>query len=657
MSPTVSQPSGRDGAGDGRAIVTSPLRHLDPSAVSQRARKESRNREVFLPPVSTFRWWARRTGAVKEALVAAFEDGRSDRMVVADPFAGGGVVPLEAAIRGHRVYAQDVNPWAVHGLTTMLGLPSPEALREGQEAVHAVLQNTLEEAYATQFEDRDAPARISQTFRVATAECPECEERMRLFPHAMVSLLERKDIGGTRCFLACRCGRLFEGHIKRGGTCPECEEEVEPEARYTGGRVVKCPTCETSSTLSELAEGGEWDWEVVLVERAGDGRRELGLPTEAEVEQAESSDWQPSRTLGPIPDGQETNVLLRHGFSSWEDLYPRRQRVVLETLLSTINEECEPPVRGALRMAALGTVEMAGYLSRWDRWYLKSYEGMANHRFNFTTFTAEPNVWGCAECGRGVFIRRVRQLAKASTWIREEADQDEPFEVEGPLPAGHRRTPVRQSVDVRVVEGSSERLVLQRNSIDLVLTDPPYHDDVQYGELSLPFRVWAEQSIGFLEDEAVVNGSVAKNGGTSYRNLLARIFKEVRRALKAEGHLVFSYANRDPNAWVDIFWALQEAGLQAAGYEVLHSENETDLAKRGVRACTMDLIMDLVPSGVIVEERWEPKRPPDGHEGVFLQHVGRFFLQVGQLNGPWEKNLRQTLSRTDFLSKQSPATR
>jgi adenine-specific DNA methylase len=38
--------------------------------------------------------------------------------------------------------------------------------------------------------------------------------------------------------------------------------------------------------------------------------------------------------------------------------------------------------------------------------------------------------------------------------------------------------------DVRVVEGSSEQMVLPSDSVHLVLTDPPYHDDVQYAELS-----------------------------------------------------------------------------------------------------------------------------------------------------------------------------
>jgi len=128
------------------------------------------------------------------------------------------------------------------------------------------------------------------------------------------------------------------------------------------------------------------DWEVVLVERAGVNRRELALPTRSELAAAQGERWQPIRVLGPIREGQETTVLLRHGFRDWEDLYPRRQRYVVERLLE-LTDDCssDQSVTTALRQAVVGSTEMAGLLSRWDRYYLKSYESMAGHRFNFTT--------------------------------------------------------------------------------------------------------------------------------------------------------------------------------------------------------------------------------------------------------------------------------
>src|SRR4051794_640868 len=116
-------------------VMRSPLRHLDAEAVSALVRREVRNREVHLPPVSTYRWWARRTESVNGAIIDAVNADHPGRLVVSDPFAGGGVIPLAAVMRGHSVYAQDLNPWAATGLAAMLALPDPDSLRAGIAAL------------------------------------------------------------------------------------------------------------------------------------------------------------------------------------------------------------------------------------------------------------------------------------------------------------------------------------------------------------------------------------------------------------------------------------------------------------------------------------------------------------------------------------------
>ena len=68
----------------------SVLSSIDQFEVSELSRRESRNRETHLPPLSTFRWWARRTGAVNEAILEAAKSVfGSGRLNVLDPFAGG----------------------------------------------------------------------------------------------------------------------------------------------------------------------------------------------------------------------------------------------------------------------------------------------------------------------------------------------------------------------------------------------------------------------------------------------------------------------------------------------------------------------------------------------------------------------------------------
>jgi putative DNA methylase len=641
-----------------RPLLRSPLRHLDVDDITARVRREVRNREVHLPPVSTYRWWARRTESVNGSIIDAVSIDRPGRMVISDPFAGGGVIPLAAVMRGHSVYAQDLNPWAATGLAAMLALPEPDALREGIAALSQRLITPVEAAYGTVLSD-GTRGHVSHTFRVAVAPCTRCGVRQRVFPHALVSLLTRVERNRPEAFLACPNGHLFEGRRDAMQRCSVCSVLTDPAAVYTPRRVVTCP-CGHQDRLEARAEGG-LDWDVVLVERAGGGRRELALPTSGELTAAAAAHTHPARSFGAIPLGQETAVLRRHGFSRWEDLYPRRQRAMIEQLLElTTGCSQDETVVAALRLAVVGSTEMAGLLSRWDRYYLKSYESMAGHRFNFTTLPVEPNAWGTPTSGRGTTLRRLVQLVKAAEWMQSHIGRR--LAVQGPLLSAAALVPplVGDDIDgteldrpdVLVVSGSSQRQLLPSGSVDLVLTDPPYHDDVQYGELSLPLQAWAGLVAPDSAGDAVVNratGQLVADG--SYTALLTSIFRESARLLRSDGHLIFSYANRDPNAWIQLFDALQGAGLRAAGCTVVHSENETDNAKRGVRACTLDLLLDLVPVSTLPLIQHQPI-PAGGPEQEFLALIASYALNIGSLRAGWQEEFLKETAKAEFLRPQ-----
>jgi adenine-specific DNA methylase len=325
---------------------------------------------------------------------------------------------------------------------------------------------------------------------------------------------------------------------------------------------------------------------------------------------------------------------------------------LVERLLSLADGSAkDPAVVAALRMAVVGSTEMAGLLSRWDRFYLKSYEAMAGHRFNFTTLAVEPNAWGTVTSGRGTTLRRLVRLVKASEWLQRRTHRT--LSVAGPLPVGAVTDAMlggSSGTDVVVVTGSSERQLLPAGSAHLVLTDPPYHDDVQYGELSQPLRAWAGLPAEDVAGDAVVNrvtGHLVEAG--AYAALLTRIFRESGRLLRPDGHLIFSYANRSPSAWVEVLNALQAAGLRTAGCEIVHSENETDHAKRGVRACTLDLLLDLVPLTTLPLVQHYPS-PFAGAEGDFLRLVARYALRVGSLPADWAGSFCTEASMSTFLA-------
>jgi putative DNA methylase len=628
---------------------------FDAAAASARAQVEVKRREAHLPPVSTYRWWARRTEAVFGGVLDAAATNRPGRLVIADPFAGGGVISLAAALRGHQVYAQDINPWATRGLAAMLSLHSPSDIEAAADALHRSAKDVLDGAYTTAFEDGE-PATIAHTLRVASSCCGSCGRRSLTFPHALVTLTTRRDLDGTNGWLACPFGHLTLGRLDRELSCGTCEERLRPDAEYGTGRLARCPHCAHVERLDARALGGSWRWEVALVQRLSRQRRQISPPTPAERAQAAESHWQPQLDLGQIAQGRETGVLRRYGFTSWNDLYPARQRAVMETLRAACQDiDTTPAVRELLRLAICGAGEMAGHLSRWDRYYLKPYEAMAGHRFNVTMLATEPHVWGVPGAGRGTVARRLQGLAKAAAWLASRVET--PLRVQGPIPARSRRTVLSKKTAARIVTGGSQRMLLPASSVDLVLTDPPYHDDIQYDELSLLLRAWAGLGNDRLTGEAVAIGRQGRNReGEDYCRLLGQVFEEVKRILRPTGHLLLSYANRNPQAWADLFAALQQAGFQAVGHAIVHSENEHDYTKRAVRACTLDLLLDLIPQKGHSGTRTHPT--PDkstiSGERSFLALIAGWAAHVGRLEGGWETEFLAEASKHPFIADTGP---
>ncbi len=615
------------------------LSRVDTEVVSEQARRESRNRETHLPPLSVFRWWARRTAAVNDAVLSAATAALGKtRLNVLDPFAGGGTIPLVALRAGHRIHAQDINPWAAAGISQMLHLPRGEVLRAALEQLREAAEPLLAKAYGTTMED-GAPGQLVHTYRVAVGRCGSCGCEQRQFPYSLITLLHRKERNRPEALLACPAGHITAGRSDQANACAVCARAIDPAALYTPRRLVSCASCGARERLSDRASRDGWRWEVVLVERMDEGgRREFAAPRQSEVAQAEN-EWEPRVRLGVIPRGSETAVLLRHGYRTWNDLYPVRQQAVIESLLQIIVDTTDDAaVRSALRIALIGTTEFAGHLCRWDRYYLKCNDATAGHRFNFSTFVPEINVWGAEMSGRGTFSRRVRAMAKASEWLSRAEVTVERMTAPGASAA-------------RVVCGDSSSIDAADHTFDLVLTDPPYHDDVHYGELSLPFRAWAGLPCEELENEAATNAVTGLNiGHATYAKVLTGIFSECRRVLRSDGRLVFSYANHDPLAWVSLFGALQEAGFHPVACVSVHSENETDFIKRAVDACTEDLLMELAPA----DDRREVHIGEAPNQ--FMAAVTQTFARIGELSGDWQDDVLATLRRTRGR-EESPAIR
>jgi len=177
------------------------------------------------------------------------------------------------------------------------------------------------------------------------------------------------------------------------------------------------------------------------------------------------------------------------------------------------------------------------------------------------------------------------------------------------------------SVGVFLDDATTLSKLNSRQKSNLIVTDPPYYDDVPYAELSDFYYVWLKRNLSEVEDNRLVPrfirgaffekvgdswievptqwekyalsevslnpprlGTTAtfEDGVKHFQNLLNASFINMSSKLEEDGLLVTYYAHTDPDAWK----ALLEAGWEVAGFRVTNAfpittESEQSVVKRG----------------------------------------------------------------------------
>jgi putative DNA methylase len=571
------------------------LARVDWSVVSARARREQRSRERFTPTISVYRWWARRPHSVIGAVLDAAVDHWARKLRIADPFSGGATVAVEGARRDLPTYAQDLHPWAARGLELTIAPVDVAALEMATEELGRLTQSRVNQLYAATCTHHRSEAETLNTLWVRRVTCSECAEHVYLYPYSLVTLASRarKERHG---YFGCRsCGRITRSALKTRVRRCRCGHRLEkPETSLMPKRAVRCPHCR--ATFAPYAR--RTSWQIALVQRRCmiDSRRLMhyDVPTSCDRRQARMRNERvPDPLNSAIPESLETNILQRGGFERWSDLYVARQLdVCLAAARIARGMAIAPAVRDRMLLAICGAGEMAGRVSRWDRYYPKAFEALANHRYALVGLACETNPF--ASMGRGTIPRRLRAIARAARWMA--TGPSRPVRAR----STRRRDPVRFRRGLVVVRGSSERLRLADKSIDLVLTDPPYFDDVQYAELASLFLAWAHATrlvpadVNVDATREVVPNRLRGTGTADYERLLSRIFRETRRVLRRDGAMVLTFHNTEVAAWNALARALRAAGFCVRALAVVRSENETDHVKRGRHGFTKDLVLECV---------------------------------------------------------------
>ncbi|MEO9124672.1 MAG: DNA methylase, partial [Microcoleus sp.] len=135
------------------------------------------------------------------------------------------------------------------------------------------------------------------------------------------------------------------------------------------------------------------------------------------------------------------------------------------------------------------------------------------------------------------------------------------------------------------------------NSVDAIITDPPYYSTIQYAEISDFFYVWMKRTLGDIfpdlfyteltdkDREAVANPSRFRNMGTSpdelakqdYEAKMALAFTEYYRVLREDGVMTVQFNHKESGAWDVLTKSLIDAGFEITASWAVSTENPQNL--------------------------------------------------------------------------------
>ena len=169
-------------------------------------------------------------------------------------------------------------------------------------------------------------------------------------------------------------------------------------------------------------------------------------------------------------------------------------------------------------------------------------------------------------------------------------------------------------------------------SIDAVIMDPPYYDNVMYAELSDFFYVWLKRTAGHVfpelfrrhltdkDNEAVANPARFRGqkgaralAGQDYQERMASIFAECRRVLKPNGIMTLMFTHKATGAWDALTKGLMEAGFAITASWPINTEAEGSLHIRNKAAANSTIFLVCRPRA---RDAWGQGEPLLGGRGA-----------------------------------------
>lgn len=605
---------------------------------------ESFNKHLFRPNTYLHKWWARRCGSTFRTILKQFVPavGRRDYYaagglegkIVLDPMMGGGTTLHEAIRLGANVIGADIDP-----------IPVVQA----RAALSQVALGDLQSAFNQFFVDLHS--RIGKYFRT---ECPECKHAVEM----------QYILYGVR--KTCQCGEVVQieqyelrhedDRIIR--IWPENWEvsdrthaprKMAGEVRLVTKSESVCPSCgQKYRELLHLPYYARYK-QVAVVGTCPEHGLFFKSPSPADLnrlqaadEQRQQLDWKNIDDF-IIEGGPKSGDLLARNIRSYLDVFSSRQLLYLYHSIQLLRSY-KGVVRLNLALLVSTSLEfnslLCGYKGAEKRRPGAIRHVFALHAYSFPYTAAENNPVNQQKSSGNLQqlfrdrIVRGRKWAIAPVERRVDSHGETelvsiPGEFDGGLEVKDEDSLASGTQKFWLIHGDSRHLPIKNDRVvDLIVTDPPYYDNVQYSDLAEFFRVWLAQLIPDEADwmyehthSAVTQKAMV--GDSNFGQALEGIFKECKRVLKKKGRMVFTFHHWDANAWAELTIALKEAGFKLMSVYVVFSENPVSVHINNLKSIKHDCILVLAPDVRSRSDFWQlPNQINTADSEVFCRRCG-----------------------------------
>ena len=632
--------------------------------VSDVAEMESWRKEIYRPIYHVHKWWAQRLGSVFRAAIiaAALPKGaavmdafysrlRLPGLTVFDPFMGSGTTVGEALKLGCTAIGRDINPVAHRSVSTALGALDRAELDAQFKQIERTAGGDIRALYRA-VDGSGHPCTALYYFWVKFLPCPSCAERVDLFSTYMFASHTRKSLFPNAKAVCPTCDAIIECRYDATTVVCRCGAKFDPRTGPARKKNALCPSCAHEFPIAKTAAAAgqppQHRMYAKLVLRA-DGSKEY-LPADDHDRLAYRSAEERLAGMSPplptdcIPDGHNTRQMLNYGYKRWHEMFNARQLLGLATLAASIRELPAGGARDALSLLLSGVLDFNNMFV--------SYKGegtgavrhlFAHHVFKPERMPIEANLWGTPKSS-GSFstlyksrLLRALDYREAPFEVAVESHGRKPsgrkvFGVSDPIGTGVSGKYTKQHVEPKALVlscGDSAATDLPDESIDLIVTDPPFFDNVHYSELADFFYAW--QRLYFPTEETSRTTTrrpeeVQDTALGAFSEKLCAVFTECRRILHKRGLLVFTYHHSRENGWIAVADAVLGAGFSIVQSHPVKAEMSVAVPKsQAKQPINLDVIL-------VCRNRAQDPRPALTHRAALSAAASTATAQVRRFN-------------------------